>query len=96
MPDFGAQLYKVLFKDLLPLLAKDEKVTAQGLHVFFQLLQWCQHLEPEASFIDLLEELNELAKRVDKLKNPLYNVLRTQYKVSELSLEKELFYCSSV
>ena len=76
---------------ILPTLSKSESITQAGLNGFFSLLTWCQSLNPGKIFNTLLQELLKLIGNIEEVRNPAYNLLRTQYNISGLVLEKNLF-----
>jgi len=89
IPEFQQDLLLTLFK-LLNNLTNLE-ISPLGLKAFLGLFGWCHNLDYEASFFEILGTLQNVAKKVKKLRSPNYNLLRVQYNIASLAFEPQLF-----
>ena len=68
------------------------KITPNGLQSFMVILNiFHNNIEDE-----LLSKLHQVALQVKRLKNPIYGILRSQYSLPSLSLEKSVFSSANV
>ena len=78
-------------KKILPSLSESSYITAEGLNGFFSLLNWCSSADSEGVFMEVLNELEKIVKKIKQHRAPEYNLLRAQYNISSMVFEKELF-----
>ena len=92
---FANDLLSALMK-MLPHLQETSQITENGLDAFFNMILWCYKTDSERVFLSVLDEIEKTIKYIKQLRAPEYNLLRTQYGISSLVLEKELFSDSNI
>ena len=87
--DFPEKLLKSCYKILKDIL----KITVfpSGLTTFLNILNWCNNIDSEALFFEILAALRNVIGAIKDYRNPHYNLLRIVFGVNQLSLESELF-----
>lgn len=83
---------KSLLRILQELTASSQvRIKELGLRGVFKLLHWCYRLNQGDTFAEIFNQISLICAKINECRNPLYNVLRINFKNAHLCLEKDLF-----